>query len=177
MCLLHTQRVRSLPGAVSNPAHLHKQHTKVTCKYHPERRDQAEERFDSLHRGNKPEAPSSFLGRGACVAAPALWVILHWLHQSCAWSQLQVWEQVGPSQPALGVCHGFAGGMQGQLSLGSIPSPAGSSTRGWEHSVPCCGMSGLPSRCLCTERSSFSVPRTSPVSYTYAKFSPCSILW
>lgn len=58
-----------------------------------------------------------------------------------------------------------------------IPSPAGSCTRGWEHSVPCCGMSGLPSRCLCTERSSFSVPRTSPVSYTYAKFSPCSILW
>lgn len=80
VCLLHTRRVRSLPGAVSNPARLHRTAqtpalTKATCKYHPERRGQAEERFDCLGRENKPEAPSSFLGRGACVAAPALCVI------------------------------------------------------------------------------------------------------
>lgn len=53
VCLLHTQRVRSLPGAVSNPAHLHKEHKqppalpKGTCQYHSEGREQAEDRFDS----------------------------------------------------------------------------------------------------------------------------------
>lgn len=114
VCLLHTQRVRSLPGAVSQPAQTPAL-TRVTCKYHSERREQTEEGFDSLGREKEPEAPRSCLGKEARISAPALWVILHWLHQSCAWSQLLVWEQVGPSQPALGVCHGFPGGTQGQL--------------------------------------------------------------
>lgn len=109
VCLPHTQRVRSLPGAVSQAAQTPTL-TRVTCKYHSERREQTEERFDSLGRGKEPEALRSFLGKEVCIGAPAFWVILHWLHQSRAWSQLLVWEWVGPSQPALGVCHGFCHG-------------------------------------------------------------------
>lgn len=103
VCLLHTQHVRSLPGAVSNPARLHRQHRHLPSQRPPANttlKDQAEERFDSLGRENKPEAPSSFLG-------------------------------------------GFPGGTQGQLCLGSTPSPADSCTRGWERGVQCCGMSGV----------------------------------
>lgn len=51
VCLFHTQRVRSLPGAGWNPAHPHKQHRQLPSQRphakNSERREQAEERFHS----------------------------------------------------------------------------------------------------------------------------------
>lgn len=143
VCLLHTRRVRSLPGAVSNPARLHRQH-----RHLPSQRPPANTTLKGearLRRGL-----TVWVGKISLRLPAPSWegelVLLLQLFVSLATPELCLVPAAGvgaPSQPALGVCHGFPGGTQGQLCLGSTHSPADSCTRGWERGVQCCGMSGV----------------------------------
>lgn len=102
MCLLHTQHARSLPGAVSNPAHLHKQLRQ------PSQRSPANTTLKGEHRLSKGltlwvgeislRLPAPAWER-ELVLLPQLFRSSFAAYKELCLAQLLVWEQVGPSQP------------------------------------------------------------------------------